>query len=83
MANGNRSTVPVGPDVIAAARQGDWAIVLMLTKPVPRVWFPDLVGLETLCSGVWAGSRLLSWLQPGPRSRCWMRRRLNWLRTGS
>lgn len=49
VAKGNRWTVPVGPGVIAAARHGDWTIVLTPTKPVPRAWFPDLAGLEILC----------------------------------
>jgi SAM-dependent methyltransferase len=46
---GNRWTVPVGPDVIAAARRGDWTILLTPTKPVPRAWFLDLAGLQILC----------------------------------
>jgi SAM-dependent methyltransferase len=46
---GNRWTVPVGPDVIAAARRGDWRLVLTPTKPVPADWFPALAGLEVLC----------------------------------
>src|SRR5438128_538893 len=41
-------TVPVAADVIAAARQGEWQIVLTPTKPVPRVWFPPLFGLAVL-----------------------------------
>lgn len=45
----NRWTVPVGPEEIARARNGDWAIVLTPSIPVPRSWFPDLHGLETLC----------------------------------
>jgi ubiquinone/menaquinone biosynthesis C-methylase UbiE len=46
---GNRWTIPVGDDVIAAARQGDWKILLTPTKPVPRAWFPDLQGIDVLC----------------------------------
>lgn len=46
---GDEWTVPVGPEVIAAARRGDWSIVLTPTKPVPRDWFPPLSGLPTLC----------------------------------
>lgn len=49
VATGNKWTVPVGPEVTAAARRGDWQIVLTPTKPVPRSWFPPLAGLETLC----------------------------------
>jgi SAM-dependent methyltransferase len=46
---GNRWTVPVGPEVIAAARRGDWQVVLTPTKSVPRAWFPPLAGLDVLC----------------------------------
>lgn len=43
-------TVPVGPEVIAAARRGSWQIVLTPTQPVPRDWFPaDLRGVRVLC----------------------------------
>jgi SAM-dependent methyltransferase len=46
---GNRWTVPVGTDVIAAARRGDWQLVLTPTRPVPAGWFPALAGLDVLC----------------------------------
>ena len=46
---GNEWTVPVGPTVIEAARQGRWEIVLTQTKPVPKDWFPDLQGADVLC----------------------------------
>jgi SAM-dependent methyltransferase len=46
---GNRWTIPVGPDVIARARQGDRQIVLTPTKPVPADWFPQLADIELLC----------------------------------
>jgi SAM-dependent methyltransferase len=49
VARGNRWTVPVGPEVIAAARRGNLQVVLTPTKPVPRGWFPDLAGLDVLC----------------------------------
>jgi SAM-dependent methyltransferase len=45
----NPWTVPVSPEMIAAARRGDWSILLTGTKPVPRSWFPDLVGCTVLC----------------------------------
>ena len=47
--HGNEWTVPVGPEVIAAARQGVWEIVLTPTKPVPKAWFPELKGCDVLC----------------------------------
>jgi SAM-dependent methyltransferase len=46
---GNRWTVPVGPEVTAAARRGEWSVVLTPTEPVPRDWFPPLAGLDVLC----------------------------------
>jgi SAM-dependent methyltransferase len=46
---GNPWTVPVGPEAIAAARRGEWQILLTPTIPVPRGWFPQLAGLEVLC----------------------------------
>src|SRR4051812_572529 len=46
---GNRWTVPVSPETIAAARRGDWQVVLTPTKPVPCDWFPPLGGLDVLC----------------------------------
>jgi SAM-dependent methyltransferase len=48
-AKGNHWTLPASPEVIAAARRGDWQIVLTPTKPMPRAWFPNLSGLEVLC----------------------------------
>jgi SAM-dependent methyltransferase len=45
----NPWTVPVGPEVIAAARHGRWEIVLTPRRSVPRAWFPALEGLRTLC----------------------------------
>jgi SAM-dependent methyltransferase len=46
----NEWTVPVGPDVIAAARGGDWSVVLIGYDPVPRDWFPaSLAGADVLC----------------------------------
>jgi len=47
---GNEWTVPVGPEVIAAARAGDWSVVLIGYEPVPREWLPpSLAGTEVLC----------------------------------
>jgi SAM-dependent methyltransferase len=46
----NEWTVPVGPDVIEAARAGNWSVVLIGYEPVPREWFPpELAGTEVLC----------------------------------
>lgn len=45
---GNRWTLPVGAEAIAAARGGVWSIVLTPTVPVPADWFPPLRGLRVL-----------------------------------
>lgn len=49
VAKGNRWTVPASPEAIAAARRGEWHILLTPSKPVPRAWFGDLAGREVLC----------------------------------
>ena len=47
VAKKNRWTLPVTPDEIERARNGDWNIVLTPTKPVPREWFPDFKSQES------------------------------------
>ena len=48
--SGSEWTRPVGPEVIARARAGDWSVVLIGYEPVPRDWFPaDLAGVDVLC----------------------------------
>jgi SAM-dependent methyltransferase len=45
----NEWTRPVGPEIIARARAGDWSVVLIGYEPVPRDWFPpDLAGVAVL-----------------------------------
>jgi SAM-dependent methyltransferase len=47
---GNEWTRPVGPDVTARARTGDWSVVLIGYEPVPRDWFPaSIKGTAVLC----------------------------------
>jgi SAM-dependent methyltransferase len=47
---GNEWTMPVGPEVTAAAGAGSWSVVLIGHEPVPRDWFPaELTGLDVLC----------------------------------
>jgi SAM-dependent methyltransferase len=47
---GNEWTRPVGPEVIARARAGDWQVVLIGYEPTPRDWFPaELTGTAILC----------------------------------
>lgn len=46
---GNEWTRPVSPQAIAAARRGEWSLLLTPTKFVPRSWYPPLVGADVLC----------------------------------
>jgi SAM-dependent methyltransferase len=44
----NQWTVPVSREQLAAARRGEWDIVLTPTRPVPRAWYPPLAGERVL-----------------------------------
>jgi SAM-dependent methyltransferase len=46
---GDQWTVPVGPEVIEAARRGQWEVLLTDQKYVPRAWFPEMAGADVLC----------------------------------
>ncbi|MEV7083035.1 class I SAM-dependent methyltransferase [Streptomyces sp. NPDC093516] len=47
---GNEWSRPVGPEVIATARAGQWSIVLIGYEPVDPSWFPpQIAGLDVLC----------------------------------
>jgi SAM-dependent methyltransferase len=46
---GNPWTIPVSPEVIAAARRGEISVLLTEQKPVPNEWIPSLKGLDVLC----------------------------------
>lgn len=48
VAEENRWTVPVSAEVVAAARRGEWSVVLTPVIPVPREWFGDLAGARVL-----------------------------------
>jgi len=45
---GDPWTIPVSPEIIAAARQGEVSILLTPAKPVPRNWFPPLSDCQVL-----------------------------------
>lgn len=44
----NPWTLPVIPEAVARARQGDWAVLLTENKAVPRDWFPAFPA-DVLC----------------------------------
>jgi SAM-dependent methyltransferase len=46
---GDQWTLPVSSEEIAAARSGQWQILLTPTRPVPAHWFPELTGCDVLC----------------------------------
>ncbi|HEX3699619.1 MAG TPA: class I SAM-dependent methyltransferase [Phenylobacterium sp.] len=48
-AEGDVWTIPVSPDVIRRAREGDWSVVLTPTKPVPADWLGDVTDKDVLC----------------------------------
>lgn len=45
VARGNQWTLPASAEVIAAARRGEWSVVLTPEKAVPRAWFGTADGL--------------------------------------
>lgn len=47
--SGNEWTVPCAPEVIEAARRGQWEVLLTETMLVPRAWFPEMGGADVLC----------------------------------
>jgi SAM-dependent methyltransferase len=50
----NKFTIPVDPQTVAAARKGEFSVLLTETKPVPYEWFPPFQGLNLLglaCGG--------------------------------
>jgi SAM-dependent methyltransferase len=49
VARGCPWTRPVGPAAIAAARRGEWTLLLTPTRPVPASWFPAVPGSRVLC----------------------------------
>lgn len=46
---GSRWCMPVAPEVIQAARQGSWSVILTPNAPVPRAWLGDVRGKQVLC----------------------------------
>jgi ubiquinone/menaquinone biosynthesis C-methylase UbiE len=45
----NPFTQAVSPEQIVAAKAGEWTLYLSDSKPVPKEWFPPLVGSKVLC----------------------------------
>jgi len=50
----NPFTIPVTPEIVAAARKGEFSVLLTETRSVPHDWFPPFRGLDLLglaCGG--------------------------------
>ena len=47
-AGGDRWSIPVDAATIAAARRGEWSVILTPSRPVPRDWFGDIAGIDLL-----------------------------------
>lgn len=54
---GSRWSTPVTSDVIHAARNGSWTVILTPTKTVPAAWFPELSGKTVLCLAAGGGQQ--------------------------
>ncbi|HSV85919.1 MAG TPA: class I SAM-dependent methyltransferase [Levilinea sp.] len=46
---GNIWTRPVSSEEVAAARRGEWQVLLTPTKPVPQEWFGSVLAKDILC----------------------------------
>ena len=64
---GNQWTVPVGPEVIEAARRGRWDVLLTDSIPVPKAWFPEMRGAEILCLASGGGQQAPVFAAAGAR----------------
>ncbi len=65
--HGNQWTVPVGPEVIEAARRWQWEVLLTNTKPVPKAWFPEMEGADVLCLASGGGQQAPVFAAAGAR----------------
>jgi SAM-dependent methyltransferase len=65
--SGNPWTVPASPEAIAAARRGEWSVLLTERRPVPRDWFPRVPGLDVLCLACGGGQQAPIFAAAGAR----------------
>ncbi len=49
---------PVDRTTIAAARKGDWAVILTPVREVPKAWFGDILGCRVLCLASGGGQQV-------------------------
>lgn len=70
VAEGDIWSIPVSPEAIARARQGDWSVVLTPLKPVPRNWFGDISGKDMLGLASGGGQQCPLFAAAGARVTC-------------
>ena len=58
---------PVGADVIARARQGDWQVILTPTLAVPDEWFGEIAGQQVLALASGGGQQAPIFAAAGAR----------------
>jgi SAM-dependent methyltransferase len=66
----SRWTLPVDSETIAAARRGDWQVILTPVKPVPREWLGDVRGKDILCLASGGGQQAPILAAAGARVAC-------------
>jgi len=49
---------PISHDTYVQATKGEWQVVLTTTKPVPKAWFPNLVGARVLGLAAGGGQQM-------------------------
>jgi len=58
VSDGDRWTRPVDSEAIERARHGEFDLLLTPTKPVPRIWFPQLFKTQVLCLASGGGQQV-------------------------
>lgn len=64
---GDHWTLPVSPELIARAREGDWNVLLTSSTNVPREWFGDLRGKDVLALASGGGQQAPIFAAAGAR----------------
>ncbi len=67
---GDEWSIPVTPEQVAAARKGDWEVLLTPTRTVPREWFGDIAGKDMLGLASGGGQQCPIFAAAGARVSC-------------
>ena len=66
----NEWTRPVSSEDVAAARRGEWTVVLTPKIPVPKDWFGKVEGKKILCLASGGGQQVPILAAAGARVTC-------------